>query len=69
MIDLRAAIEERLKPVVVKFKGKTTSTDDYCATLWDYLLSDDGECHLTHTFTGNGLAIRKEDIVALMEVT
>ncbi|WHN05047.1 hypothetical protein QMB36_00845 [Pseudomonas syringae pv. syringae] len=69
LIDLRAVIEERLKPVVVKFKGKTTSTDDYCATLWAYLLSDDGECHLTHTFTGNGLAIPKEDIVALMEVT
>lgn len=68
LIDLRGIIEERLKPVVVKFKGKTSNIDDYCATLWAYLLSDDGECHLTHTFTGNGLAIPKEDIVALMDV-
>jgi hypothetical protein len=69
LVDLRAIIEERLKPVVVKFKGKTTRTDDYCATLWAYLLSDEGECHLTHTFSGNGLAIPKEDIVALIDVT
>ncbi|PTT24257.1 hypothetical protein [Pseudomonas sp. HMWF021] len=68
LIDLRGIIEERLNPVVVKFKGKISNIDDYCATLWAYLLSDGGECHLTHTFTGNGLAIPKEDIVALMEV-
>lgn len=68
LVDLRGIIEERLKPVVVKFKGKISNIDDYCATLWAYLLSDDGECHLTHTFTGNGLAIPKEDIVALMDV-
>lgn len=68
LVDLRGIIEERLKPVVVKFKGKILNIDDYCATLWAYLLSDDGECHLTHTFTGNGLAIPKEDIVALMDV-
>ena len=68
LVDLRGIIEERLKPVVVKFKGKILNIDDYCATLWAYLLSDDGECHLTHTFTGHGLAIPKEDIVALMDV-
>ncbi|MNG32710.1 hypothetical protein D3C84_1187890 [compost metagenome] len=68
MVDLKGIIEERLKPVVVKFKGKISNIDDYCATLWAYLLSDDGECHLIHTFTGNGLAIPKEDIVALMDV-
>ncbi len=68
LVDLRGIIEERLKPVVVKFKGKISNIDDYCATLWAYLLSDDGECHLAHTFTGNGLAIPKEDIVALMDV-
>lgn len=68
LVDLRGIIEERLKPVVVKFKGKISNIDDYCATLWAYLLSDDGECHLRHTFTGNGLAIPKEDIVALMDV-
>lgn len=68
LINLRPVIEERLKPVVVKFKGKTTSIDDYCATLWAYLLSNDGECHLTHTFLGNGLVIPREDIVALVDV-
>lgn len=68
LVDLREIIEERLHPVVVKFKGKISNIDDYCATLWAYLLSDDGECHLIHTFTGNGLAIPKEDIVALMDV-
>ena len=68
LVDLRGIIEERLKPVVVKFKGKILNIDDYCATLWAYLLSDDGECHLTHTFTGDGQAIPKEDIVALMDV-
>lgn len=69
LVDLRAVIEERLKPVVVKFRGKISNIDDYCVTLWAYLLSDDGECHLTHTFTGNGQTIPKEDIVALMDVS
>ncbi len=68
LVDLKGIIEERLKPVVVKFKGKTSNIDDYCATLWAYLLSDDGECHLTHTFKGNGLAIPKEDIIALIDL-
>lgn len=66
--DLRGIIEERLKPVVVKFKGKISNFDTYCATLWAYLLSDDGKFNLTHTFIGNGLAIPKDDIVALMNV-
>lgn len=48
--DLRGIIEERLKPVVVKFKGKISNFDTYCATLWAYLLSDDGKFNLTHTF-------------------
>ncbi|CAB3694243.1 hypothetical protein CEY09_15530 [Achromobacter marplatensis] len=68
VVDLSGIIEERLKPVVVKFKGTISNIDDYCATLWAYLLSDYGECHLTHTFRGNGSAIPKEDIVALMDV-
>lgn len=68
LVDLTEIIEERLKPVVVKFKGKITDINDYCATLWAYLLSDGGECHLIHTFSGNGIAIPKEDIVALMDV-
>lgn len=69
VIDVSSIIEERLKPVVVKFKGKISDIYDYCATLWGYLLSDDGELHLTHTFTGNGIAIPKEDIVRLMEIS
>jgi len=68
LVDLREIIEDRLKPVVVKFKGTISDINDYCATLWAYLLSDDGECHLTHTFRGNGLAIPKEDIIAVMDV-
>ncbi|EPJ2812733.1 hypothetical protein ACTHGN_005875 [Pseudomonas putida] len=68
LIDLRGIIEERLKPVVVKFKGKTSNIDDYCATLWAYVLSDHGECHLTHTFTGDGVAIPKGDIIELIDV-
>jgi hypothetical protein len=69
LVDLRGIIEERLKPVVVKFKGKTSNIDDYCATLWAYLLAHDGDCHLTHTFKGNGQAIPREDIVALIDVS
>jgi hypothetical protein len=69
LVDLKGVIEERLKPVVVKFKGTISDLDDYCATLWAFLLSDDGECHLTHTFKGTGLSIPKEDIVALIDVT
>lgn len=68
LIDLREIIKKRLKPVVVKFKGKTSNIDDYCATLWAYLLSDDGECHLTHTFTGNGFVISTAEIVAIIDV-
>ncbi|WP_285421313.1 hypothetical protein [Pseudomonas sp. efr-133-TYG-23] len=67
-VDLRGVIEERLKPVVVKFKGKTTDIEDYCASLWAYLLSDDGECHLTHTFKGTGQTIPREDIAAVIDV-
>ena len=69
LVDLRGLIEEKLRPVVVKFKGKVSNIDAYCATLWAYLLSDDGECHLTHTFAGDGKTIPKEDILALMEVS
>jgi hypothetical protein len=68
LVDLSRIIEERLKPVVVKFKGEISDIDDYCATLWAYLLSDNDECQLIHTFRGNGLALPKENIVALMEV-
>lgn len=68
VVDLSEIIKERLKPVVVKFKGTISDIDEYCATLWAYLLSDNGECHLTHTFIGTGYAIPNEDIVALMDV-
>ena len=68
LIDLSEIINKRLKPVVVKFKGTISDINDYCATLWAFLLSDDGEYHLTHTFKGKGRAIPKEDIVALMDV-
>ncbi|WBM38696.1 hypothetical protein [Alcaligenes faecalis] len=67
VVDLRGIIEKHLKPVVVKFKGKISDIDKYCTTLWAYLLSD-GECHLVHTFLGNGQTIPKEDIVALLDV-
>ncbi|SPO54113.1 conserved protein of unknown function [Pseudomonas sp. JV551A1] len=67
-VDLREVIEGHLKPVVVKFKGKTTDIYDYCASLWAYLLSDDGECHLTHTFRGTGQTIPREDIAAVIDV-
>ncbi|WP_425928735.1 hypothetical protein [Pseudomonas sp. NyZ201] len=69
LIDLREVIGERLKPVVVKFKVKISSIDNYCATLWAYLLSDNGECHLTHTFMGDGQTVVKDDIIALMDVS
>ncbi|PYD29612.1 hypothetical protein [Pseudomonas syringae] len=68
LIDLRPIINERLKPAVVKFKGKTLDLDDYCAVLWAYLLSDDGECHLTHTFLGGGVSIPPEDIIEIIDV-
>lgn len=68
LVDLRTIIEERLKPVVVKFKGKISDVDRYCTNLWGFLLSDDGECHLTHTFVGNGKTIPKEEIIALIDV-
>lgn len=68
-VDLAAIIMDGLKPVVVKFKGKVSDINDYSATLWAYLLSDGGECHLTHTFLGNGLSIPREDIVALIDVS
>ncbi|ABZ00066.1 hypothetical protein HMH05_19465 [Pseudomonas sp. SbB1] len=68
-VDLPAIIRDRLKPVVVKFKGEITDIVDYCVTLWGYLLSDDGELHLLHTFHGDGLSIPKEDIVALIDVS
>lgn len=46
-----------------QFKEKISNIDDYCATLRVYLLSDNGECHLKHTFTK-----AKVDIVELMDV-
>lgn len=67
-IDLNEIVKERLSPVVVKFKGKISNIDDYYASLWAYLLSDDGECHLCHSFAGDGRPIPKEEILALMEV-
>lgn len=69
LVDLSAVIQERLKPVVVKFKGEISHIDNYCISLWAYLLSDDDERHLIHSFRGNGQTISKEDIVALIDVS
>lgn len=68
LVDLEGIIKDKLKPVVIKFKGKISDLDDYCAVLWAYLLSDNGDCHLTHTFIGNGEAICREDIVAIIDI-
>lgn len=68
VIELKGVIEEHLKPVVVKFRGKTTDIHEYCASLWNYLFTDDGEYHHIHTFRGTGQAVPQEDIVALIEV-
>lgn len=69
VFDLAAIIRDRLKPVVVKLKGEISDIVDYSVTLWGYLLSDDGELHLVHTFHGDGLSIPREDIVALIDVS
>lgn len=69
LIDLSGIIKEHLKPVVVKFKGKTSNINTYCATLWAYLLSGEDKYHLAHTFQDNGLAIPKQDIIELMHVS
>ncbi|UCR87219.1 hypothetical protein [Pseudomonas chlororaphis] len=68
LIDLDGVIRENLKPVVVKFKGATSDLDTYCSVLWGYLLSESGETHLTHTFKGNGVAIPRESILAIIDL-
>ncbi|QQE91280.1 hypothetical protein GKQ51_23150 (plasmid) [Azotobacter chroococcum] len=68
LIDLSGVIREKLKPVVVKFKGATTDLDTYCSVLWGYLLSENGETHLTHTFVGDGVGIPRESILAIIDV-
>lgn len=68
LIDLDGVIREKLKPVVVKFKGITTELDTYCSVLWGYLLSENGETHLTHTFLGDGVGIPRESILAIIDV-
>ena len=68
LIDLDEVIRENLKPVVVKFKGATSDLDTYCSVLWGYLLSEDGETHLSHTFLGNGVGIPRENILAIIDV-
>lgn len=68
LIDLSGIVEDKLRPVVVKFKGKTSDIDDYCSVLWACLLSDDRECHLTHTFHGKGVAVPPEDILEIIEI-
>ncbi|OWJ93193.1 hypothetical protein B6S59_17310 [Pseudomonas sp. A46] len=68
LIDLAGGIREKLRPVVVKFKGATSDLDTYCSVLWGYLLSENGETHLTHTFIGNGVGIPKESILAIIDV-
>lgn len=68
LIDLGGVIREQLKPVVVKFKGVTSDLDIYCSVLWGYLLSENGETHLTHTFLGNGVGIPRASILAITDV-
>lgn len=68
LVDLKGVIGEKLKPVVVKFKGRISDMDNYCASLWAYLLSDNGECHLVHTFIGDGENIDRDDIVELINI-
>lgn len=68
LIDLGGVIREKLKPVVVKFKGATSDLDTYCSVLWGYILSENGETHLTHTFLGNGIGIPRESILAIIGV-
>lgn len=68
LIDLGEVIREKLKPVVVKFKGATSDLDTYCSVLWAYLLSKDGETHLSHTFIGNGVSIPRESILAIIDL-
>lgn len=68
VIDLSADIRQSLKPVVVKFKGKTSDWDTYCATLWAYLLTQEEPKHLTHTFHGNGERIPSTEILALIDL-
>ncbi|HEP8970187.1 TPA: hypothetical protein VDU83_002525 [Pseudomonas aeruginosa] len=68
LIDLSERIRQHLKPVVVKFKGKTSDLDRYCSTLWAYLLTQDEPVHLTHTFQANGERIPRGDILALIDL-
>lgn len=68
LIDLDGVIREKLKPVVVKFKGATSDLETYCSVLWGYLLSENGDTHLTHTFIGNGVGIPRENILAIINV-
>jgi hypothetical protein len=68
LIDLGDVIRENLKPVVVKFIGATSDLDDYCSVLWGYLLSEDGETHLTHTFIGGGMGVPRENILAIIDI-
>lgn len=68
LIDLSESIRQQLKPVVVKFKGKTSDLGTYCATLWAYLLTQDEPTHLSHTFHGNGESIPRRDILALIDI-
>lgn len=68
LIDLGGIIREKLKPVVVKFKGLTSDLDSYCSVLWGYILSANGETHLTHTFIGDGSGIPRESIIAIIDV-
>ncbi len=68
LIDLSGIILEKLKPVVVKFSGATTDLDAYCSVLWGYLLSENGETHITHTFVGDGVGIPRESILDIIDV-
>ncbi|OPE29616.1 hypothetical protein APB26_34350 [Pseudomonas aeruginosa] len=68
LIDLSDDICQNLRPVVVKFKGKTSDLDTYSATLWAYLLTLDDSKHLSHTFHATGESVPKFDILELIEL-
>lgn len=68
-IDLSPLIEDKLKPVVVKFIGKTSCLNDYCGSLFAYLFAEESDVvHVQHTFDGNGSAIPQDKILELIDL-
>lgn len=72
--ELRDVLLRKLKPVVVKFRGKTQRPDCYITNLWHYLFREygrdgmSGTSHFTCTFSGGGIAVPVENIVDLIEL-